>query len=174
MTRKLLTLFVLLAGGAAAAWSIANVRADHSSDAALERTRKQVRMLDDVYKSAVVLITEHYVVDETVLPAGAAAKALFAAVEEKGWHSVRLLDATGDPIEEENSPRDGFERIAVEKLLAGESYYDEVTERDGKRYLLAATPVPVVMERCIMCHAHYADVPEGQPIGVLGYTVPIE
>ena len=40
-------------------------------DAALERTRKTVRMLDDVYKTAVVLITEHYVNDTDDLPAGA-------------------------------------------------------------------------------------------------------
>jgi len=31
-----------------------------------------------------------------------------------------------------------------------------------------------VMEKCVMCHAHYADVPKGKPIGVLGYTIPIE
>jgi len=32
--------------------------------AAVERARKQVRMLDDLYKTAVVLITEHYVHEE--------------------------------------------------------------------------------------------------------------
>ncbi|MDA9857159.1 hypothetical protein N9D23_03505 [Rubripirellula sp.] len=55
-------------------------------DAATERTRDTVRMLDDVYKAAVVLITTHYVNDEDDLPAGTAAIALFDAVNKKGWH----------------------------------------------------------------------------------------
>jgi hypothetical protein len=25
-----------------------------------------------------------------------------------------------------------------------------------------------------MCHDHYADVPNGQAIGMLGYTIPLE
>ena len=55
-------------------------------DAVTERTRDTVRMLDDVYKAAVVLITTHYVNDEDDLPAGTAAIALFDAVNKKGWH----------------------------------------------------------------------------------------
>ena len=66
---------------------------------AIERTRKTVRMLDDVYKSAVVLITTHYVNDEDDLPAGSAAIALFDAVKKKGWHEVKLLDVTGEALE---------------------------------------------------------------------------
>ena len=54
-------------------------------------------MLDDIYKTAVVLITTHYVKDENDLPAGTAAKALFAAIEKKGWHQVKLLDVSGEP-----------------------------------------------------------------------------
>jgi Na+/phosphate symporter len=37
--------------------------------AALKRTRKQVKMLDDLYKTAVVLITKHYVTEDSDLPA---------------------------------------------------------------------------------------------------------
>ena len=50
----------------------------------------------------------------------------------------------------------------------------EVIEQDGKPYLRAVTAVPVVMEKCIMCHAHYADAKKGEPIGAISYTVPIE
>ena len=52
-----------------------------SDDAALERTRKQVRMLDDIYKTSIVLITENYVNDKDDLAAGVAFKKLFAAVK---------------------------------------------------------------------------------------------
>ncbi len=154
---------------------LTSVRADQmADDAAVARTRKQVKMLDDLYKTAVVLITTHYVNDEDDLAAGSAAVALFDAMKQKGWHEVRLLDATGLPIEDKNSPRDEFEKTAVAKLKSGEKYYEQVVERDGEKYLRAATPVPVVLEKCTMCHDHYNDVKPGEPIGALGYTLKIE
>lgn len=145
------------------------------SDEAVARTRKQVQMLDDLYKNAIVLITTHYVTEETDLPAGAAFAALFDAMKKKGWHEVRLLDATGEPIEDKNAPQDEFEKAAIAKLKAGSGGYEQVVHRDGKPYLRAATPIPVVMDKCVMCHDHYKDYQKkGQIIGALGYTVPIE
>jgi len=143
-------------------------------DAAVERARREVRLLDDLYKTAVVLITKHYVDENSDLAAGSAAIALFDAMKEKGWHEVRLLDATGEPIEENNAPRDEFERKAVKTLLSGQPYYDQIVQRDGKRLLRAATPIPVVLKKCVMCHEHYGDVKEGHPIGALSYTLPIQ
>jgi hypothetical protein len=143
-------------------------------EAALARTRKQVKMLDDVYKTTVVLITDKYVNDEDDFPAGSAAVALFAAIKEKGWHEAQLLDATGQPFEEKNAPDTEFEKAAIKALTSGKDYYEEVTEIDGKPYLLAATPVPVISQKCVMCHPHYADAKEGAPIGAVGYTIPIE
>ena len=144
-------------------------------DRALERTRKQVKMLDDLYKTAVVLITTHYVEEDSDLPAGTAAIALFSAMKEKGWHDIRLVDASGEPIEEKNSPQDKFEKTAVAKLKAGESYYEEVVgRRRNNRTLRAATPIPVVLEKCIMCHENYKQAKEGEPIGILSYKLKIE
>jgi hypothetical protein len=143
-------------------------------DRPLERTRETVKMLDDVYKTAVVLITTHYVNDEDDLPAGTAAIALFDAVGKKGWHQVRLIDASGDPIETSNSARDDFEKAAVKKLKAGASWHEEVIEKDGKRYLRAATPIPVVLEKCTMCHDNYKKFKKNEPIGALSYTIPIK
>lgn len=40
------------------AWAlVVSVQPARAADAALERTRKQVRMLDDLYKAAVVLLS---------------------------------------------------------------------------------------------------------------------
>lgn len=142
---------------------------------AVERTRKTVRMLDDIYKTAVVLITEHYVNDDDDLPAGTAAIALFDAVKKKGWHEVRLLDATGQPYDDENVAKDNFEKEAVKQMKAGKPWFDKVVKgEDGKRTLRVATPIPVVMKKCTMCHAHYEDAKEGEAIGLLSYKVPIE
>ncbi len=141
-------------------------------DPAISRTREQVKMLDDLYKTAVVLITEHYVTDPSILSAASAAKALFAAMKKKGWHDVRLVgltDILNNPGE--NAPKDAFEKQAKKLLLAGESSHEQVINKNGKRYLRMATAVPVVMKKCIMCHANF----EGNDgaIGTLSYTVPV-
>jgi len=184
--RKLIpaTILVLLMAGVA--WLIYGTRAtaedktlppatqSAQADLALERTRNTVRMLDDLYKTAVVLITENYVHGKGELPAGSAAIALFDAMKKKGWHDVRLLDATGAPYEEKNSPRDDFEKAAVQQLRGGKGYHEQVVVRDNQRYLRAATPIPVVLKKCTMCHEHYKEAKPGEPIGALSYTIKIE
>jgi len=147
---------------------------DDKSDPALERTRKQVRMLDDLYKTAIVLITDKYVHSDTDLPAGTAFQMLFGTMKKKGWHEVRLVDATGDPIVPKNAPADDFEKEAIRQLLAGKAGHEQVVEKENKRYLRSATVIPVVMKKCVMCHAHYEDAKPGQAIGALSYTIPIE
>lgn len=146
------------------------------SEAEIERTRKVVRMLDDIYKNTIVLITDKYVHDEEDYPAGSAAVRLFEAISKSksGNHQVRLIDATGDPYEAENVAKDAFEKEGIKRLKDGAAFYEEVVQKDGKYQLRAMTPVPVVMKKCIMCHAHYADAKEGEPIGAISYIVPIE
>jgi Protein of unknown function (DUF3365) len=137
----------------------------------LDRARREVKLLDDIYKTAIVLITKHYVDEDSDLPAGEAFKVLFAGMKEKGWHEVRLLDATGEPLNEENSPQDAFEKSAVKALLVGKPYYEEQVDKDGERFLRAATPIPIVMEKCTLCHGNYRDQ---KVIGALGYKLPLE
>ena len=152
--------------------SRATAVAPKADSPAAERARREVRLLDDIYKTAIVLITKHYVEEEDHLPAGEAFKVLFQSMKEKGWHEVRLLDATGGPINDENRPQDDFERKAVSELLAGKPYYEEIVSREGKWYLRATTPVPVVMEKCVMCHENYRD--NKKIVGAIGYILPLE
>ena len=126
-----------------------------------------------MYKTSIVLITEHYVNSPDDLPAGEAFKLLFAKMEDTGWHHVRLIDASGEPLNDENEPKKGFESKAVKQLLSGKSQYEEIIEEKGKRFLRAATAIPVVMDKCVTCHENYKDVPKGQAIGAVGYRVPI-
>ncbi len=142
--------------------------------AALERTRKTVQTLDNIYKQVVILVTDKYVHDEDDFAAGSAAVLLFKKISDSGSHTVRLLDATGEPYEPKNVAKDDFEREGIKRLKAGAANYEQVVNQEGKPYLRALTPVPVVMKKCIMCHEHYADVKEGEPIGAISYTVPIE
>lgn len=140
----------------------------------VERTRQTVQMLDEIYKQTIVLITDKYVHDEDDFPAGSAAVALFKSISNSGSHQVRLLDATGDPYEAENVAKDDFEKQGIKRLKQGEKYIEQVVQKDGKPHLRAMTPVPVVMEKCVMCHAHYADAKPGEPIGAISYMIPIK
>lgn len=179
MTRyRRLVPIAMLAAACVVGWLLfaanPSTAAKKKSDPALERTRKTVRMLDDIYKTVVVLITQHYVNDENDLPAGSAAIALFDAIKKKGWHEVRLLDVAGDPIEEKNTAKDDFEKEAVAQLRKGKKYFERVVMKKNQRYLRAATAIPVVLKKCIMCHENYADAKPGEAIGALSYTIRIE
>lgn len=174
------TLFCSLAAAVAATgiglWTTSAPAKDQPAPdkAAVERTRKTVQMLDDVYKTAVVLITDKYVNDEADFPAGSAAIALFEAIGKKGWHQARLIDLTGKPYEPKNVPGDEVEKAGAKALNAGQATYEQIVYQDGKPHLRVLTSVPVVMKKCVLCHPHYADVKEGKAIGAISYTVPIE
>jgi hypothetical protein len=139
--------------------------------AAVERTRETVRMIDDLYKGAVVHITATYVKASERTPAAVVAKKVFKHMEEKGWHKARLIDATGTPTNKANVARTDFEKRAVEEIRKGTPYVDEVAAVDGKPVLRAATVVPVVMKQCISCHP---GLKEGEVIGALVYELPIK
>lgn len=137
----------------------------------IERARREVRMLDDLYKTAVVLVNDNYVQDESSFAAGEWARQVFAAMKEKGWHHARLVDATGNPLNDENKPADAFEAKAVKSLLAGETYLDQVESRDGKQFLRAMTLVPAVNQKCVNCHNNNK---VGDVLGGISYTLAIE
>jgi hypothetical protein len=127
---KILT--ILTASGFLTVTAIVALQADEKTkkaDRGIERARQTVRMLDDVYKTAVVLITDKYVNDENDFPAGSAAIALFDAINKKGWHDVRLLDVSGQPYDAENVAKDEFEKEAVASLQSGQDYFERVETR---------------------------------------------
>jgi hypothetical protein len=143
--------------------------------AAVERARKTAQMLDEIYKRTIVLITDKYVDSPDDFAAGSAAVLLFEQITDGGSHAVRLIDATGSPYDPENVAQDDFEKEAIQRLKAGAATHEQVTTSEkGQPVLRVVTAVPVVLERCIMCHDHYADAKRGEPIGAISYTIPIE
>lgn len=142
-----------------------------AADPAVERAREQVRMLDDLYKNAVVSITKTYVNKQEDRPAIMIAKDVFAAMQKKGWHSARLVDATGEPLNDTNAPKSDFEKEAVVRIRSGQPYYERIVGEGKDRRLLAATAVPVVMKECSICHG---DRKVGATLGFLRYDVPVK
>lgn len=140
-------------------------------DPAVERAREQVKMLDDLYKTAVVSITERYVGKQDEQPAIMVAKDVFGTMRKQGWHSAKLVDATGEPMGVDNSPQTDFEKEAVIQINAGKPYFDRVVGEGKDRRLLAATVVPVVSKKCAVCHNHRK---VGEVLGFIRYNVPIK
>jgi hypothetical protein len=138
--------------------------------AAVDRTREQVKMLDDLYKTAVVKITKVYVGQQGEVPAAVAASEVFKAMKEKGWHNARLVDASGKPKNEDNVAKTAFEKKAVAAMKDGKTYLEEVAEVDGKPVFRAATVVPAVLKECASCHR----VKEGALLGTIVYELPIK
>jgi hypothetical protein len=162
-----------LVGAGAIVLSLGTASVAAGSDAAVERTRQEVKMLDDLFKTAVVYITEHYVKDasQPEFSAAVTSKALFAAMKGKGWYDVRLVGLTDTLYNEDDKPNDAFEKASAKKLLGGATWSEEVTEKAGKRYLRVATAIPVVMEKCTMCHENFKG--NKGNVGALSYTVPL-
>jgi predicted phage tail protein len=138
---------------------------------AIERTRAQVQMLDDLYKNFVVSITATYVGAEENVPAAKVAMKVFQAMHNKGWHKARLVDASGQPVRKANLPKTTFEKTAVAQLKKGKTYYEEIAKENGQDVLRAATIVPVVMKQCITCHQGKK---VGDLLGAIVYEVPIK
>jgi hypothetical protein len=167
--RRLLLSIVVVAAGFALI-PVQGADPKRPDNAAIERARTTVKILDDAYKAAVISVTEHYVEQQQDTPAAVVAKDVFKHMKAKGWHGGRLIDATGKPKNKENLPKSDFEKTAVEKMKAGAQYYDEVAEVEGKPVLQAATIVPVVLKQCATCHGKK----EGTLLGAIIYELPIK
>jgi hypothetical protein len=141
------------------------------ADPALKRTREQVKMLDDLYKNAVVSITKRYVGKQDEQPAIMVAQDIFGAMRKQGWHSAKLVDATGEPLGDANAPRTDFEKEAARVMNTGKPYFERVVGEGKDRRLLAATVVPVVMQKCADCHTHKK---VGEVLGFIRYDIPIK
>jgi hypothetical protein len=138
---------------------------------AVQRAHDTVKLLDDLHKGYVVNITATYVKAQERTPAAHIAKKVFSHVEKNGGPRVRLIDATGSPVNKANVAKSDFEKRALAKLSKGETYVSEVGQNEDRPVLRAATPVPVVMKQCISCHPGYK---EGELLGALVYEVPIK
>ena len=137
----------------------------------LDRARETVRMLDDLYKTFIVLITQEYVNDPSVLAAATLSKRVFEVMSKKGWHKARLLDATGSPYNPENNPRDDFERDAINAMISGKQYFERIETMDGRNHLRAATVLVANMKGCTFCHP---DKKLGDVLGAISYGIPLD
>jgi hypothetical protein len=88
------------------------------SDPEIDRTRQEVKMLDDLFKNMIVLVDHTYVKTPSDVAAATAGKAIFAALKKDGWYDVRLLGLTGVIGDEDDAPRDAFEQTAAKKYVA--------------------------------------------------------
>lgn len=141
---------------------------DITLEYATDRARQTVKMLDDMYKTFMILITKEYVTDSTMFSAVVLTKKVFEAMSKKGWHEARLLGTSGTLYNPDNFPKDDFERDATKALISGKNYYEKVEMIDGKYYLRVATSVPASAEGCTICHP---DKKVGDILGAISYKI---
>ncbi|MGR3294835.1 MAG: c-type heme family protein [Candidatus Bathyanammoxibius sp.] len=135
-----------------------------------EEAKVIVQLLDDVYKFWIVFDTRAHVENMGRIPSATIAKEVFVEMDKKGWHSARLITTSKNFFNPENRPKDDFEMKAVEALNGGSAFYEAVEVVDGKKVYRAATPVPLVIKECKMCHVTAKD---DELLGALVYTLPL-
>lgn len=135
-----------------------------------EEARTIVKLLDDVYKYYIVFDTINHVDNQGKTPAATTTKQVFKEMEKKGWHSARLISATDKALNKENMPKDEFEKEAVKVLREGQTFFEKTETVEGKKVYRAATPVPVVLKECKMCHVYVKDE---EVMGAIIYTLPL-
>ncbi len=140
------------------------------SEASVGAARRETKMLDDLYKTAIVTVTDIYVEDATSTAAATAFRPVFKAMKDAKHHEARLVDGLGDPINPDNAARDTFEKEAMKAILAGQASYERVETVDGTAQLRTMTTLPMVMEKCVLCHDNYQGK---KTVGGISYVVPI-
>lgn len=114
----------------------------------LAEGKRAVRMMDDIYKIGVLTTHSMYVREPGTAAAVTWAKQVIRQVRARGWPDAHVFDATGRPLNPENSPQDTFERDALEAFRKGKASFERV-EGDRLRY---ASSIPTVDESCVTCH----------------------
>jgi hypothetical protein len=133
----------------------------------LAEGRRLVRMMDDIYKHAVLATHKMYVQDAGTPSAITWAKQVLPQVEAKGWPRAHIFSGTGRPLHPDNEPKDDFERAAVRAFQGGKSAVEAV-EGDTLRY---ASEIRVTDRSCLMCHVRNH---EGDLLGGVSYRVALQ
>ena len=136
----------------------------------LRRARRETEMLDTLYKTAIVSVTQTYVENDSSTAAITTFQPVLKAMKDGKWHEVRLVDGLCDPINPDNSPKDDFEKRAINEMLAGKERIDAVEKINGNDVLRTMTILPMALDKCVLCHENY----RGKKIvGGVSYQVPL-
>jgi len=139
-------------------------------DKNLRGARRETKMLDTLYKTAIVSVTQTYVEDDSSTAAITTFQPVLKAMKDGKWHEVRLVDGLGEPINPDNAPKDAFEKRAIKEMLAGMEVVDEVEMIDGQEFLRTMTILPMALDKCVLCHENY----RGKKIvGGVSFQVPL-
>jgi len=131
-----------------------------------EEAGRTVRLLDDVYQSAVINTHKMYVRDPGTPSAVTWAKQVLRDVNGKGWPAARVFAASQRPLNPENDPADAFEEEAVKQFQRGQPVFERL-DGDVLRY---ASSIRVVDRSCLTCHVHNR---EGDLLGGISYRAPL-
>ncbi|MEM9382124.1 MAG: hypothetical protein AAGB93_19370 [Planctomycetota bacterium] len=84
------------------------------------------------------------------------------------WHSYRLIDATGDPLDGKNQPFGAFENQGLAQLVAGAPSVQQVI---GGRLRTLLPLTNDAHPNCATCHTNYGALPPGTVVGAASFRV---
>jgi hypothetical protein len=160
--------------GSIAAWQVAKgdpPKLEKGKEHAIANARRETKMLDTLYKTAIVSVTQNYVQDESSIAAITTFVPVIEAMKQNQWHKVRLVDGLNDAINPDNSPQDEFEKSAMRQILAGKNQVDLVAAVDGKQVLRTMTTLPMASDKCVLCHANFLGK---TVVGGIAFEVPLQ
>lgn len=155
----------LLAAGAAVLPSLAAAGPSPEQRYPLPEARRTARLMADVYLHAVLTAHEMYVREPGQPAAVTWGKQVARKVQARGWPRARIYEASGKPLNPENTA-DPFDRRAAGAFRAGKSTHEEATA-DAYRFSI---PIRATDATCISCHARNR---VGDLLGGLTLTVPL-
>ncbi len=111
---------------------------------------------------AAVLDVTNRTTPETVVPESQVISLLLANKKK----AYRLLDGTGNPINNKNKAKGKFEKDALEAAMMGETTQEVVGNK-----LRTVVPLPYAVANCGTCHEYEPEFAEGDYVGAISLRV---
>jgi len=170
MHLKKLAIHGLLVTGLISGLGLTVIAHDDNHPPASEQIAFAQRTSDLLLATLFAALTQEF--DETTVHNVEEGKQSISLVFNDRNKDMRLV-GTFDPLQENNRPRDAFERTAHGFALTGQAY-TAVQRVDDQWYYRRSIPLSNFRLECALCHTNFPPGPTPDWMGALMLRVPIE
>ncbi len=133
----------------------------------LAEARRTVRLMNDIYVTAVLTTSKMYVQEPGTAAAVTWGKQVIREVNSRGGPQARIFTTADRPLNPENGAIDAFEREAGAAFVKGEAALEKVS---SGRYRFAV-PLRITDKSCLTCHVRNR---VGDLLGGVSYSAVIQ
>ncbi|HEV2846994.1 MAG TPA: hypothetical protein VG477_19210 [Thermoanaerobaculia bacterium] len=170
MHPKRLVIYGILVAGLITGLGISASAHDAGHSPSNEQVAFAQRTSDLLLATLFAALTQEF--DETTVDNVEEGKRSISLVFNDRNKDMRLV-GTLDPLQQNNRPRDAFERKAHLLALQGQAY-TAVERVDDEWYYRRSIPLSNFRVECSYCHTNLPAGPTADPVGALMLRVPIE